>query len=254
MDYYNVLGVGRTASQDEIKKAYRKLASKHHPDKGGDTQKFQEIQAAYDVLSDDQRRQQYDNPAQPQFNFNFGHGHFDFDNIFNMFRGQQTRPNHVRMTLWVSLYDIAVGGRRTVSMGTQAGVTAVDIDIPTGIEDGTNVQYQGLAPGGLDLVVQFRIHPDSRWQRQGLDLITERRVPVWDLILGSTVEVKDIYNATLSAAIPPHTQPGTMLRLRGRGLHTRQGERGDAFLKVAAMVPTHVRPELADAIRRYRDA
>ena len=97
MNYYQTLGVSKTASADEIKRAYRKLASQHHPDRGGDTARFQEIQSAYDTLSDPEKRQQYDNP-QPQhqhFEFNFGAG--GMDEIFsNFFRGQAHPFQHAR--------------------------------------------------------------------------------------------------------------------------------------------------------------
>jgi DnaJ-class molecular chaperone len=257
-DFYSILGVARDASADDIKRAYRRLASQHHPDKGGDTQRFQEIQAAYETLSDPQRRAQHDTPAHNQFNFHFGTQGFDFDNIFDIFRTQgfnQThqRRGHVRMILWISLRDLAHGGTRTVSVGTQQGVTAVEITIPPGIEDGANVQYAGLAPGGMDLVVQFRIHPDAQWERQGLNLITEKRISVWDLVVGGSTEVADIYGSSLSAQVPPGTQPGTLLRLRGRGLRNQQGQQGDAFVKIIASVPPRIAPEIVDAIRQYRD-
>jgi DnaJ-class molecular chaperone len=156
-DHYAALGVPRTATQDEIKRAFRSLASKHHPDKGGDTKKFQEIQAAYAVLGDAQQRADYDNPR-PQFSgFGGGGAQFNMHDIFSqMFGGQspfgqQPRRNHVRMSLWITLLDVARGGRRPVALGTQAGTSTVEIEIPQGINDGDNVQYPGIAPGGQEI-------------------------------------------------------------------------------------------------------
>lgn len=258
-DHYATLGVAKTASQDEIKKAFRKLASQHHPDKGGDTAKFQEIQAAYDTLGDETKRQQYDNPA-PQFTgFGAGNGaHFNMNEIFGqMFGGatpfgQHPRRNHARMSLWISLLDVANGGTRTVSVGTQAGNQTVEIEIPRGIEDGDNVQYGGIAPGGQDLVIQFRIQPDPRWRREGLNLFTDHKVSVWDLILGGQAEIRNVEGNGLVVTIPKNTQPMTTLRLRQQGIQNRTGQKGDLFVKLLAEIPKTIAPELVDAIQQYR--
>ena len=257
-DHYATLGVARTATQDEIKRAFRRLASQHHPDKGGDTGKFQEIQAAYDVLGDESKRAQYDNP-QPQFqNFGGGAG-FNIHDIFGQMFGQASpfgqaaqRRGHVRMSLWINLVDVATGGNRTVTIGTQTGAQAVEIDIPRGINDGDNVQYQGLGPGGTDLVVQFRVQNDANWERQGLNLITNRRIQVFDLILGCDIAVRDILGTQLTLSVPAGTQPGTMLRLRGRGLPDRHGAQGDAFVRVSTELPVNIAPEIREAIQKYR--
>ena len=131
-DPYQTLNVSREASPEEIKKAYRKLAGQHHPDKkGGDKLKFQEIQKAYEVLSDDQKRAQYDNPAMQGFSFEFngpGAAGFDLNSIFNMFGAQVhqqqgfgggRRQQHTRMSLWITLQDVARGGRRTDRKSTR---------------------------------------------------------------------------------------------------------------------------------------
>ena len=260
-NHYQTLGVERSATADDIKKAYRRLASQHHPDRGGDTARFQEIQAAYDVLSDPQKRAQYDNPA-PQFNqfqgFSGFPGGVNINDIFGQFFGgsnpfnQRTR-GHVRMSLWLQLLDIVQGGRRTVSIGTGQGQQTVEIEIPRGIEDGTNVQYQGLGPGGADLVITFRIHPHPTWERHGYNLITEQHVVIWDLIVGGEVAVQDVQGRELVAKIPPGTQPGTLLRLRGRGLPDAQGGQGDAFVRVHTQLPANIAPEIIDAIQKHRE-
>lgn len=260
-DHYATLGVSKTATADEIKRAFRKLASQHHPDKGGDTQKFQAIQAAYAILGDEQKRAEYDNPR-PQFSgfsgFHGTPGGVNINDIFGQMFGQQfaqqhPRRSHVRMTLWITLLDVATGGKRTVSLGTQQGVSAVEIDIPLGINDGDNVQYEGIGPGGSDLVVNFRISPDRTWVRDALNLTMEVRLDIWSLILGGELTIDTLTGKTLTAGVPERTQPGTSLRLRGQGLRDRAGQTGDIFVRVQAQIPTNIAPEILDAIRNHQD-
>jgi curved DNA-binding protein len=258
-DYYAALGVPKTATSDEIKRAFRKLASQHHPDKGGDTQKFQAIQQAYATLSDEQKRAEYDNPR-PQFSGFHGHpGGVNINDIFGQMFGQQfgqqhqhPRRSHVRMTLWISLLDVATGGRRTVSLGTQSGVSAVEIEIPLGIADEDNVQYEGIGPGGSDLVVQFKVTPDRKWQRDGLNLAQEVRIDIWNLILGGDLTIDTLTGKTLSTRVPARTQPGTVLRLKGQGLRDRAGQTGDIMVRVQAQIPDDIPPEIIDAIQKHQ--
>lgn len=253
-NHYQTLGVDRNANPDEIKRAYRKLASQHHPDKGGDKLRFQEIEEAYRTLSDPQQRQQYDNP---QVNVNFGPmgGGFDFENIFEMFGarfGQAHGPATVaKMTLWISLRDVAQGGRRVIAIGTRSGQSNVEIDIPSGIEDGQSVRYPKIAPGEVDLIIQFRVKPDPAWQRQDFNLITDINIGIWDLILGGETEVTTILDDKLLLNIPENTQPGSMMRLRGHGIPFRGG-RGDMIVRIHARLPTTISPELKEHIDQER--
>lgn len=260
--HYETLGIAKNATPDEIKRAYRKLASQHHPDKGGDTAKFQSIQTAYDTLSNPQKRAEYDNPR-PQghpHGFQFrSDGPFDFETIFNMFGtrfqppGQQQRHQQARMELWVTLMDVALGGRRTVSVGTSQGVNAVEIEIPLGIEDGSTVQYPRIGPNGMDVLITYRIHPHPSWQRQGLDLFCEYTVSFWDLILGGDIRIKDIVGNELLVTVQPNTQPGTQLRVRGRGLRAKTGLTGNLFIKIQGKLPDSISPELMDMIKQTRE-
>lgn len=257
MKYYEILGVDKSASQDEIKQAYRRLASKHHPDKGGDKTKFQEIQEAYAVLSNVQKRAAYDNPNPFGSGASFASGGqpFDFDSIFNIFGTQfrqhqaQQRP-HARMSLWISLRDVAICGSRIVSMGTQNGTQEISIDIPQGINDGDNVRYPGIGPNGTDLIIQFRVHPEKNWARSDYNLITESTVSVWKLVAGGTIIMSDIRGNKLELTVPPKTQPGTVLRARGRGLPDQKGNLGDMLVKLNARIPPTISPELMAAIAK----
>lgn len=256
-DYYAILGVPRTATDDEIKRAYRRLASQHHPDKGGDKARFQDIQQAYSVLSDPAQRQQYDNPS-PAFQSGFRSQAFDFDSIFQMFGARFADPRQAaasaRIQIWISLADVIQGGNRTISVSSPAGQNNIEITIPTGIEDGVSVRYPRLAPGGLDLVITFRIRPEPGWQRQDHDLIHDRVVSVWDLMLGGELDITTLEGRQLSVNIPAGTQPGTMLRLRGHGVTDRQrpGVKGDIMVRLQAQIPQTISPELEQALRHER--
>jgi DnaJ-class molecular chaperone len=260
-DYYKTLGVDRGASPEEIKRAYRKLASLYHPDKeGGSKTKFQEVEAAYRTLSDPSKRQQYDNPSP------FGQGGpgfgrhdtpFDIDAIFSMFGArfqhpgfQQTR--RAQMTLWITLQDVVQGGPRTISVGTQHGVHAVEIEIPQGIDDGDSVQYSAVGPGGMDLIITYRIHPNPKWHRQGQNLITDQLVDIWDLILGCELPIQNISGAALTLTVPSRTQPGSILRLRGQGLAGRNTAPGDLLIKMQARIPDNIPDELIALIEKNR--
>jgi len=253
-DYYATLGVAKSASADEIKRAYRRLASQHHPDKGGDTARFQDIEEAYRVLGDPAARQQYDNP-QPQFASPFGSQGFNFNDIFSVFAnqgfGQHPRRNHARAIIWISFLDAVKGGSRTLSLGTRSGNVTVEIQIPQGIDDGDNVQYANLGPDGMDLVIEFRIRPDPKWQRQGLDVTTEIPVSIWQLVLGGDLQIKDPYDADLVGTIAPGTQPNTLLRLRARGIKNQKGQQGDLYVKLSAFIPKDINDALVEAIRSH---
>jgi len=249
---YQILGVDRNATPDTIKRAYRRLASQHHPDKGGNKSQFQEIQSAYDTLSDPQKRDAYDNPRH-QFN-SMGGQPFNFDSIFNVFGARfnhphQQRQQHAAMSLWITLSDVARGGLKTISVGTQQGTMTVEIEIPLGINDGDSVQYPGIGPGGMDLVITFRIHPNPRWERQGQNLITDQPIDVWNLILGCNMEIQDLLGNNLSLTVPPLTQPNVLLRLRGRGLQNRSGQFGDLLIRIQASIPKDIPDELLNMIR-----
>lgn len=258
-DYYTILGVPKTATADEIKRAYRSLAMKHHPDRGGDVAQFQDIQEAYATLGDPAKRQQYDSP---HHSFNaFPGGGFDFNAIFDMFgsdlKGQVRRPPP-RISLWVTLLDVITGGPRTISLQLGNSVSSVEINIPRGIHNDDTIRYPGIAPSGQDLIVNFKIKPDPNWANDNGNLITEKIVDIWDLILGCELGVTDIQGNQLMLTVPPETQPGTILRARGKGLPRRQlpgdrpGPAGDLLIKIQAKINGPVDPLIIEAIRKTK--
>jgi molecular chaperone DnaJ len=135
-------------------------------------------------------------------------------------------------------------------MGTNTGTHNIEITIPNGIQDGDNVQFSGLGPGGQDLVITFRIHPDRVWQRTGNNVTVEHMTSVWKLISGGTVTMVDIRGNRIELSIPPRTQPGSLLRARGRGFPDRSGTRGDMLVRMQAEIPTKISEELLAAIQQ----
>jgi curved DNA-binding protein len=217
----------------------------------------QEIQAAYDTLGDAAKRAEYDNPR-PQFSGFPGGAQFNMKDIFGqMFGGQSPfgqprRPNHVRTTIWTTLEEVAQSGSRTMQVRSDSGTSTVQIQIPPGIEDGDNVQYSGVGPNGMDLMVQFKIHPHAQWRRDGLTLHTDHAISVWDMILGGETEIKTILGTGVVIRIPPNTQPGAVMRLRAHGLSNSQGQRGDVMIRLQAQIPAVIAPEILTAIEQHR--
>jgi len=255
-DYYKILGLDRSANDSDIKQAFRRLASQHHPDKGGDCHRFQEVQEAYSVLGDPEQRRQYDSPPGVRIHRGGAPG-FDFDAIFDMFGAKfgdaRNRVTAARIQLWISLADVAQGGPRTISVSSPAGQHNIEITIPPGLQDGESVRYPRLAPGGVDLVVMFRVRPEPGWQRQDHDVIQDITLEIWDLILGRDIMTTTLSGREIKVAVPPRTQPGSMLRIRGHGLpHRNSSAQGDLLIRLLARLPPDITPDLLEHIRRER--
>lgn len=254
MDHYQTLGVAKNATPDEIKKAYRKLASQNHPDKGGNTAKFQEIQTAYDILSDSDKRQQYDNPQSQFGNFHggfqegFPRGFADFFNQFN--QRQHNRSKIYSCTIAVSLEQVALGSSENVHIQTPTGPRIFQINIPKGVETNQQIRYEGILEDGW-LQVRFVVHPHPKFERHGLDLHTRWPVSVFDLILGTTITVDTITGKTLEVTIKPHFNPTSKIRLQGYGLETPNGS-GDQYVLITPTIPDKISPELLELLERER--
>lgn len=266
-DYYKVLGVEPTADADQIRKAYRRLARKYHPDVSKEPdaeERFKAVNEANEVLGDPQRRAAYDQvrrghregqPFQrpPNWGFHtaagpgegFGQGGFDhdfsdfFETLFGQHRdfgaggraGPQPRaPRSLRAQLTLSLDQAYRGGEQRLSLNGRS----YDVRIPPGITSGQVIRLAGQAPGGGDLLLEVAIAPDPRFQLEGRDTIGSIRLTPWQAALGARLPVATL-GGQVQLSIPAGSQPGRRLRLKGRGLPGSPP--GDHLVQIELQVP-----------------
>jgi curved DNA-binding protein len=272
MDYYNTLGIPRNASDAEIKSAYRKMAMKHHPDRGGDEKKFKEVNEAYETLSDPQKKQMVDMGVDPKaqhtnyrqgspFEFHFNTG--NFEDVFSNFGfgGRPMRKNKtLSVNIEVTLEDILNGKVIDAEIGIPGGhIKLVSIEVPPGIEHGQQIRYRGMGdhtlkdvPAG-DLIVNVFVREHSRFQRQGDMLLIKKIISPWDAILGADLVVETIDNKTLTIGVPAGTQPDTMLSCRGEGLpNMRTKIRGNLLIKIQIEIPKNLNSEQKNIVEQTR--
>jgi len=249
---YSTLGVAKNATTDTIKRAYKEKAKEHHPDRGGDANKFAEISNAYDTLKDPNKRAYYDQTGSTNQQHR-QQGFTGFEDIFaQMFRQNQQRKAEARINISISLKDSLAGGKRIIGVQTPQGTSNVEIDIPRGIVHGESVRFSKAAPGNMDLVVNFRIQGDPQWQRNGLDMHTEKDVDFWTLIIGGDIAVTDVLGKKYDVRIPPRTNPGVTIRLGSAGVFRDRHNPGDIFVKIKASMPQSIPEEVINTIKKYQ--
>lgn len=261
MDHYKTLGVAKNATPDEIKKAYRKLASKHHPDKGGDTATFQQIEEAYRILSDPQQRQQYDNPMPqgfgPGFNFNGGPDIFH-DFMSQMFRQQhqQQRQRHhptFRTTVTVSLEQAFKGEEQVVRFQTPTNTHAATIQTPKGVHNGDQVKLDNIIQDA-SLIVEFRVMPHLKYDRNGNDLLSNHPISVLDLIAGTSFEFTTLSGKTFEVTVKPKTQPYMQLKIAGQGMPIHGTTRyGDQIILLKPFIPDIIDESIINSILQSKN-
>ena len=296
-DYYEVLGINKSASAAEIKKAYKRLAKKHHPDvdkSAGANEKFKEINEAYQVLSNSEKKAAYDQfghagagaQAQAQggswgpftYTYTSGGGAQDFSDFsdpFSIFeqvfgsRGfgrQQRRGRNLRYSLVVDFMDAIKGIAQEVSLNGKK----LKVKIPAGIRDGAEIKFrgegeagpQGLPPGDLYLTIRIRPHPTLT--RVGDDIYILEEISFVQAALGGTVEVEtprirsgqaESDYEFIKLRIPPGTQSGTQFRLRGKGVpHLRGRGRGDQYVRVRVNIPKKLSREQKRLLKEFQSS
>jgi DnaJ-class molecular chaperone len=261
MDHYVTLGVNKNATPDDIKKAYRKLASKHHPDKGGDTATFQKIEEAYRILSDPQQRQQYDNPAPQGFNFNGGPDIFQ-DFMSQMFRQQHQHHQHqnrqrqkpvFRTTVSVTLEQSYKGEEQVIRLQTPTITHAANIQTPKGVHNGDQVKFDNIIQEA-SLIVEFKIIPHLKYDRNGNDLLSNHPISVLDLIAGTSFEFTTISGKTFEVTVKPKTQPYIQLKITGQGMPLHgTNYYGDQIILLKPYIPDIIDESIINSILQYKN-
>ncbi len=296
-DYYKALGVSREASQDDIRKAFRKLAREFHPDVAKDKkkaeEKFKEINEAYEVLGDPAKRKKYDTlganwnrpepppgwqqsgrggtgqPGAEEFEFHFGGT--GFSDFFEQFFGgradfsgfqdlngagrrgrssatEPMRGQDIEGDILVSLDEAHQGSVRTISFQRRNRLTGkattenFRVRIPLGVQEGQLIRVpskgeegmNGGPPGDLYLRVRFAQHPDFRVR--GSDLYYDLELAPWEAVLGTTVSIPAL-DGPVSVRVPPNTNNGQQLRVRGKGLPSGPSKRGDLYALITIQIP-----------------
>lgn len=276
MDYYATLGLQRGASPDEIKKAYRSMAMKHHPDRGGDEKKFKDISAAYEILSDPQKKQMYDMGVDPnhqaqsgfynQGPFEFHFNSNNFEDIFSNFgfgnfgHRQMQRNKTISLIVDLFLEDVLNGKTLDAEVTIPGGrKKIINIVIPPGIEDGQQVRYQGMGDNSIttippgDLIVNVRVRPHRNFRREGDNLIIDKIVSVWDAILGCKIEIQTLDNKNLEITVPAGSQPDTVLSCRNEGLpNMRTKQKGQLLIRVKIQIPKNLNKQQLDIVNQLK--
>ena len=289
-DYYKTLGVEKSASKDDIKKAFRKLAHEYHPDKPtGNETKFKEVNEAYQVLSDDQKRAQYDRFGSngPQFgggqggqgfggfdfggfNINFdgfqGGQEFDLNDLFGAFGGggfgrRVRKGRDIVLSLNISFKESVQGVDKTIKVpsdSAQKDKKEVSIKIPAGIESGQMMKLQGYGepvadgqPGDLLLKIYVESHKSLR--KEGIHLLTNLSVKLSDALLGATYEVEGV-DGPIKIKIPKGINTGKILRIKGAGIQAGRFQHGDLLVVIEVDIPDSLSKEQKKIIEELKDS
>ena len=284
-DYYQILGLSKGASQEEIKKAYRKLAHQYHPDKkGGDEAKFKEVNEAYGILSNAQKKAQYD-----QYGSNFGgfgsgsntgggagFGGFDFSGFTNgqnididlndilgsFFGGRggwsrQRKGADIMMNMEIDFKDCVFGTTKKVKINRNNNQTEeLTVNIPAGIDDGEMLKYKQKGeemvngiPGNLYIKIHIKSHPTLR--KEGAHLVMEIEVKITESILGTKKEI-DIVDEKMTVKIPAGVRHGEILRVRGKGIKYHNSVQGDLLIKIKIATPKKLSRKAKSALEELQ--
>ena len=275
-NYYNILGVDEKATSAEITKAFKDLAKQHHPDRGGDKDRFQEINEAHDTLKNSQKRHDYDTMRKfgsrstggggehPFFNedifgdFFSGFGgdnngfRFNFtgrdgdERIFRNVRNQPRGNRNVQVRMAISIKEAMMNNEKTISYKLPSGREEfATVKIPAGVQHGVTFKFSGMGDDSIrnmprgDLMVVMSVLDSDGFTRKGNDLYTDKTIDCFQAVRGHEFNLKTLDDKIIKVKVPAGTQPGTMLTLKGLGMpvHKTLNIRGNLYVKVHILIP-----------------
>jgi len=281
-DFYKILGVGKSASGDEIKKKYRSLARELHPDKTkGDAaleEKFKAVSEAYDILSDGKKRAEYDQARDmferggmraPQGGQNFQGG--DFSDIFgggnpqdifaNLFGGGGRRGprkgQDLQTEATITFKEAAFGTTLELRLSTDGGPSqTISARVPAGVNDGAKIRVKGKGSKGEagpgDLFILLHVKPHTVFSRKGENIALTVPVTFTEATLGGDIKVPTLSGEEVTLRIAPGTSNGRVLRVKGRGI-TKGTTVGDLLVTIEVQVPQRVEGEALEALKKYAE-
>jgi curved DNA-binding protein len=272
-NYYDILGVDEKATSADITKAFKELAKQHHPDRGGDKDRFQEISEAHDTLKNSQKRHDYDtmrkfgSPRQgggehPFFNEDifgdffsgFGNEGFTFnftgrngdERIFRNVRNQPRGNRNVQVRMAISIKEAMMNNEKTINYKLPSGREEfATVKIPAGVQHGVTFKFSGMGDDSIrnmprgDLMVVMSVLDSDGYTRKGNDLYTDKTIDCFQAVRGHEFNLKLLEDKVIKVKVPAGTQPGTLLTLKGLGMpvHKTLNIRGNLYVKIHILIP-----------------
>jgi len=273
-DYYDILGVSEDATNEQVKRAFKEIAKKEHPDRGGNEARFKEANEAYDTLKNSQKRHDYDTMRKfgstgtgggqhPFFNeeifgdffSGFGNGDMDFNSRFNFtqgpgrartFRSSNRGNRNVQVRMALSIKEVMTENEKTINYKLPSGRDEyATVKIPAGVQHGVTFKFDGLGDDSIknmprgDLMVVMSVLDSDGYTRKGNDLYTDKTIDCFQAVRGSEFNLRTLDNNVIKVKVPSGTQHGTLLSVKGKGMpvHKTLNIRGNLYVKIHILIP-----------------
>jgi curved DNA-binding protein len=259
MTHYATLGVDQTATPEQLKSAFRQLAKKHHPDLGGDPEKFKQLNEAYDILNDTEKRAHYDfqlSHSHQPYSFVF-ENHFDAGSVFNQFQEvfghtarRQVRNRNIRVVLDMDLLDTLHDQVKLLDIRLSRSQESLEVHVPAGIEHDTVLsaighgdnEHLNLARGNLEIVIKIR--PHARFYRQNENLVTDVTIDCFSAVIGTDIELDTPTGKKISMRIPAGTQNGSVFGVPDEGFPANsKNVKGKLLIRINILIPKNLTPD-----------